>query len=160
MRIGLCGSWTTSESAPVVWRWEEGRWRRTAAQWRGCGACELRGADAERRFRESRKFGYVSVSAHMLDAAAGCECEKRENVSCPSHGTVAKEPRDRERGTAMRQLIKNININIIMASQEAPPANPVPSKRWTQFHAALQLAIQRAAHKWTFVFISRYMPAH
>jgi hypothetical protein len=40
-----------------------------------------------------------------------------------------------------------------MASQEAP-VNPVPSKRWTQYYAALQLAIQRAAHKWTFVFPS------
>ena len=38
-----------------------------------------------------------------------------------------------------------------MASQEATPADPVPSKRWTQFYAALQLAIQRAARKWTFV---------
>jgi len=38
-----------------------------------------------------------------------------------------------------------------MASQEATPSNPVPSKRWTQFYAALQLAIQRAARKWTFV---------
>ena len=40
-----------------------------------------------------------------------------------------------------------------MASQEATPADPVPSKRWTQFYAALQLAIQRAARKWTFVLL-------
>jgi hypothetical protein len=32
------------------------------------------------------------------------------------------------------------------------PVNSQPSKRWTQFYAALQLAIQRAAHKWTSVF--------
>jgi hypothetical protein len=38
-------------------------------------------------------------------------------------------------------------------SQQQPPLNPAPSKRWTQFYAALQLAIQRAAHKWTFVFL-------
>jgi len=43
-----------------------------------------------------------------------------------------------------------------MASQEATPANPVPSKRWTQFYAALQLAIQRAARKWTFVLFFFY----
>ncbi|KAF8267753.1 hypothetical protein EI94DRAFT_1579993 [Lactarius quietus] len=28
-------------------------------------------------------------------------------------------------------------------------ASATPSKRWTQFYAALQLAIQSAAHKWT-----------
>jgi hypothetical protein len=38
-----------------------------------------------------------------------------------------------------------------MAPQEEP-VSPPPSKRWTQFYAALQLAIQRAAHKWTSVF--------
>jgi hypothetical protein len=37
-------------------------------------------------------------------------------------------------------------------SQATPVVDPVPSKRWTQFYAALQLAIQRAAHKWTLVF--------
>jgi hypothetical protein len=44
-------------------------------------------------------------------------------------------------------------------SQQQPPLNPAPSKRWTQFYAALQLAIQRAAHKWTFVF-SLALPFH
>jgi hypothetical protein len=43
-------------------------------------------------------------------------------------------------------------------SQETPVVDPVPSKRWTQFYAALQLAIQRAAHKWTLVFFS--LPSH
>ena len=37
-----------------------------------------------------------------------------------------------------------------MEASEA--VRPPPSKRWTQFYAALQLAIQRAAHKWTSVF--------
>jgi hypothetical protein len=36
---------------------------------------------------------------------------------------------------------------------EQEPVSPLPSKRWIQFHAALQLAIQRAAHKWTSVFV-------
>ena len=40
-----------------------------------------------------------------------------------------------------------------MAPQQEPePVSLPPSKRWTQFYAALQLAIQRAAHKWTSVF--------
>ncbi|EPT01287.1 hypothetical protein FOMPIDRAFT_1023371 [Fomitopsis schrenkii] len=34
-------------------------------------------------------------------------------------------------------------------STEPNPAQP-PSKRWSYFHSALQLAIQRAAHKWTY----------
>ncbi|KAI0299015.1 hypothetical protein B0F90DRAFT_657741 [Multifurca ochricompacta] len=34
----------------------------------------------------------------------------------------------------------------------------VPSKRWTQFYAALQLAIQRAAHKWTYKDFSECFP--
>ena len=45
-----------------------------------------------------------------------------------------------------------------MAPQEEPII-PLPSKRWTQFYAALQLAIQRAAHKWTFVFALSLNPA-
>jgi len=45
-----------------------------------------------------------------------------------------------------------------MASQEAMPADPVPSKRWTQFYAALQLAIQRAARKWTYKDFSECFP--
>ncbi|KAH9964967.1 hypothetical protein BC827DRAFT_1126987 [Russula dissimulans] len=44
-----------------------------------------------------------------------------------------------------------------MASQEAP-INPTPSKRWTQFYAALQLAIQRSAHKWTYKDFSECFP--
>jgi len=32
------------------------------------------------------------------------------------------------------------------------------SKRWTQFYAALQLAIQRAAHKWTYKDFSECFP--
>ena len=34
----------------------------------------------------------------------------------------------------------------IMASSASTQAG---SKRWTYFHSALQLAIQRSAHKWT-----------
>ncbi|THH13750.1 hypothetical protein EW146_g6502 [Bondarzewia mesenterica] len=34
-----------------------------------------------------------------------------------------------------------------MASNASVPG---PSKRWTHFYAALQLAIQRSAHKWTY----------
>ncbi|KAI9455293.1 hypothetical protein F5148DRAFT_984784 [Russula earlei] len=48
-----------------------------------------------------------------------------------------------------------------MASQdqETPVSiNPAPSKRWSQFYAALQLAIQRAAHKWTFQDFSECFP--
>jgi hypothetical protein len=45
-----------------------------------------------------------------------------------------------------------------MASQEVTPVNLVPSKRWTQFYAALQLAIQRAARKWTFVLFLFSLP--
>jgi len=44
-----------------------------------------------------------------------------------------------------------------MASQEEP-VGPPPSKRWTQFYAALQLAIQRAAHKWTYKDFSECFP--
>jgi len=44
-----------------------------------------------------------------------------------------------------------------MASQEEP-VSPPPSKRWTQFYAALQLAIQRAAHKWTYKDFSECFP--
>ncbi|KAI0277855.1 hypothetical protein BGY98DRAFT_977016 [Russula aff. rugulosa BPL654] len=44
-----------------------------------------------------------------------------------------------------------------MAPQQEP-ASPLPSKRWTQFYAALQLAIQRAAHKWTFKDFSECFP--
>jgi hypothetical protein len=44
-----------------------------------------------------------------------------------------------------------------MAPQEEP-VSPPPSKRWTQFYAALQLAIQRAAHKWTSVLLS-FLPS-
>ncbi|KAH9019220.1 hypothetical protein EDB85DRAFT_1873290 [Lactarius pseudohatsudake] len=33
-----------------------------------------------------------------------------------------------------------------------------PSKRWTQFYAALQLAIQSAAHKWTYKDFSECFP--
>ncbi|KAI0255531.1 hypothetical protein BJV78DRAFT_1119498 [Lactifluus subvellereus] len=44
-----------------------------------------------------------------------------------------------------------------MASQEAP-VDTAPSKRWTQFYAALQLAIQRAAHKWTYKDFSECFP--
>ncbi|KAF8487083.1 hypothetical protein DFH94DRAFT_13594 [Russula ochroleuca] len=43
-----------------------------------------------------------------------------------------------------------------MASQEA--VGPPPSKRWTQFYAALQLAIQRSAHKWTYKDFSECFP--
>ncbi len=40
----------------------------------------------------------------------------------------------------------------VMASQDLPVAgSSTPSKRWTQFYAALQLAIQSSAHKWTSV---------
>jgi len=44
-----------------------------------------------------------------------------------------------------------------MAPQEEP-VGPPPSKRWTQFYAALQLAIQRAAHKWTYKDFSECFP--
>ncbi|KAI0316185.1 hypothetical protein OF83DRAFT_1173143 [Amylostereum chailletii] len=37
-----------------------------------------------------------------------------------------------------------------MDPSAADTPNSAPSKRWTQFYAALQLAIQRAAHKWTY----------
>ncbi|KAH9003622.1 hypothetical protein EDB86DRAFT_2798805 [Lactarius hatsudake] len=40
-----------------------------------------------------------------------------------------------------------------MASDSA-----TPSKRWTQFYAALQLAIQSAAHKWTYKDFSECFP--
>jgi hypothetical protein len=45
------------------------------------------------------------------------------------------------------------------ASQEAPTAldSSASSKRWTQFYAALQLAIQRVAHKWTSVSFRFYL---
>ncbi|KAF9804042.1 hypothetical protein IEO21_09488 [Rhodonia placenta] len=36
-----------------------------------------------------------------------------------------------------------------MASESAASAQP-PSKRWAYFHSALQLAIQRSSHKWTY----------
>ncbi|KAH9976781.1 hypothetical protein BGW80DRAFT_1167345 [Lactifluus volemus] len=45
-----------------------------------------------------------------------------------------------------------------MASQEAPIDSTTSSKRWTQFYAALQLAIQRAAHKWTYKDFSECFP--
>ncbi|KAF8494446.1 hypothetical protein F5888DRAFT_659999 [Russula emetica] len=44
-----------------------------------------------------------------------------------------------------------------MAPQQEP-VSPPQSKRWTQFYAALQLAIQRAAHKWTFKDFSECFP--
>ncbi|KAH9988893.1 hypothetical protein BJV77DRAFT_722323 [Russula vinacea] len=43
-----------------------------------------------------------------------------------------------------------------MASQQA--VGPPSTKRWTQFYAALQLAIQRAAHKWTYKDFSECFP--
>jgi len=45
-----------------------------------------------------------------------------------------------------------------MASQQVPVSSPPSSKRWTQFYAALQLAIQRAAHKWTYKDFSECFP--
>ncbi|KAI0297903.1 hypothetical protein BC826DRAFT_134216 [Russula brevipes] len=46
------------------------------------------------------------------------------------------------------------------ASQEAPTTldSSAQSKRWTQFYAALQLAIQRVAHKWTYKDFSECFP--
>ena len=45
--------------------------------------------------------------------------------------------------------------NLVIASFFSQPVmasnGSTPSKRWTQFYAALQLAIQSAAHKWTSV---------
>ena len=57
---------------------------------------------------------------------------------CTSVAMRALDPRDRR---ARESLIV---IVLVMAST-------TPSKRWTQFYAALQLAIQSAAHKWTSV---------
>ncbi|KAI9454228.1 hypothetical protein BJY52DRAFT_1285243 [Lactarius psammicola] len=46
-----------------------------------------------------------------------------------------------------------------MASNELPVAGgSTPSKRWTQFYAAIQLAIQSAAHKWTYKDFSECFP--
>ncbi|KAI5124238.1 hypothetical protein M0805_005087 [Coniferiporia weirii] len=36
------------------------------------------------------------------------------------------------------------------ASTSSSTGQPPASRRWTHFHSALQLAIQRAAHKWTY----------
>jgi len=40
----------------------------------------------------------------------------------------------------------------------ASNGSSTPSKRWTQFYAALQLAIQSAAHKWTYKDFSECFP--
>ncbi|KAH9996152.1 hypothetical protein BJV74DRAFT_769225 [Russula compacta] len=46
-----------------------------------------------------------------------------------------------------------------MASQQEALVTPAPpSKRWTQFYAALQLAIQRAAHRWTYKDFAECFP--
>lgn len=82
------------------------------------------------------------------------------NERCWTHTRLQKQQSFRTRkldAHSHRRAIQRLLLSAVAGSNSAErvlnmasTASTQPgSKRWTYFHSALQLAIQRAAHKWT-----------